>query len=295
MIIVARMAVFVLMVLYSTQASGSVLYSLTSDTTFSEGCVFPCMCPVIVSEHVSGTFLMGDAEPDPNSFYETYPIENIKWMVFTRLGELLHEITGSGVYRKCGGDTPKHQLELDISIDGRDPEHLDSGLVSDGLEFPEIFIDVSRGTECLDIWMTIKASPASIYFLGQGSTYSEGCIPPCMCPVWSGKLRGLFLMAKSGSDWLFDYYDVDYVRWIVLDSGEIHYCITGKGTYKIGGEVALMHQLELDISIDGGDPEHLDSGLLQGGNGFPSKLSIPLTLPDAECFGIWIEINAWKK
>lgn len=294
-----RMSSFIgLMVLavavaFSAQASGAVLYSLQPGTMFSEGCVPPCMCPVFSSDQVSGTFVMGAGLSDP--LFTNYPIEEIRWIVYSFDGEILHEITGSGVYRVGGEFALMHQLELDISIDGSDLEHLDSGMIAGGWEFPTLSIrNVSRGTECYDIWMDIVAAPASTYFLGRRSTYSEGCISPCMCPIWMGKLRGRFVMTRSGSDWLYDYYDVTDIAWFVVGAGEVAHRITGRGTYKIGGELALTHQMELEISIDGGEPQHMDSGLVTGGSGFPRRLSIPLDR-GTECYSIWINLDAIQK
>ena len=287
--------VFAATVAFSAQASGAVLYSLLPGTTFSEGCVPPCLCPIWSSDQVSGTFVLGDGLSDP--LFTTYPIEEIRWTVYTFDGEILHEITGSGVYRHGGEVALMQQLVLDISIDGSDLEHLDSGMVDGGWEFPTISIrNVSRGTECFDIWMDIVAAPAADpvpYFLVK-STYSEGCVPPCMCPIWMGKLVGRFTMTPSGSDWLYDYYAVNDIRWFVVGGGEVMHRITGSGIYKIGGEFALTHQMELDISIDGGEPQHLDSGVVTGGSGFPRILSIGLDR-GTECYSIWVDINALQK
>ena len=52
-----------------------------------------------------------------------------------------------------------HQLTLDINIDGGNPQHLDSGLIPGGSDFPLIAVSVNRGTSCFDIWMNIHAAP----------------------------------------------------------------------------------------------------------------------------------------
>jgi hypothetical protein len=232
--------------------------------------------------------MMGERESDP--LFINYSIEKISWKV-SYDGETIHEITGSGKYLIGGEVALMHRLELELSIDGGPQEHLDSGLVSGGFEFPSLSIQVSRGTECYDIWMDIKAAPVSLYALEQGSTFSEGCVSPCMCPVWLGDAQGLFSLVPKGSDFLFNYYDIKDIAWIVTGGGQIIHRITGRGTYRIGGEFALMNQMELDIRIDGGEPEHLDSGLIVGGTQFPEKISISVSR-GTQCFDIWMDIMA---
>lgn len=275
-----------------THASGAVPYALLPGSNLSEGCVPPCRCPVWTYPEVTGTFILGDGEADP--LFISYPIEAISWTAFSFDGEVAHEITGSGVYRIGGEWTVSHQLVLDVSIDGGEPEHLDSGLVPMGTAFPSISVHVSRGTECRDIWMDIEAAPASLYLLGRGSVYTEGCVPPCDCPTWMGKARGWFFMSPSGSDPLFQHYAVEEIRWFVFGVGDFFHRITGRGTYSIGGEVAIMHRLELDLSIDGGEPEHLDSGFVDGGTGFPRQLSISLAR-GTPCWDIEMDVAAYLR
>jgi hypothetical protein len=53
--------------------------------------------------------------------------------------------------------------------------------------------------------------------------------------------------------------------------------IVGSGTYRVGGEVAVQHQMVLALSVGGGAKQHFDSGLISGGGTFPDidiKLSI---------------------
>jgi len=285
------LATLVVMTLFSSQASGADLYSLQPGSTFSEGCVPPCRCAVWGPNEVYGTFVMGEGQAEGE--ITTYPIEEISWKV-TFDGEIVHEILGSGTYRIGGTYAPMHQLELDLNIDSCEPEHLDSGLVPGGLEFPSISIPVSRGTECRDIWMEIEAAPAGLYIAGRGSIYTEGCVPPCDCPTWMGKLRGRFSLSPSGSDPLFRYYDIENITWIVFGFESVMHRITGRGTYRIGGEFALMHQMELDIVIDGAETEHLDSGLIAGGAGFPRRISISLAR-GTFCYDISIDLDARKR
>jgi hypothetical protein len=101
------------------------------------------------------------------------------------------------------------------------------------------------------------------------SEFERGCFAPCMCPVLiQSPLAGSFVLRRSHVDPLFTYYDVLDVRWTVPGSTK-PVSITGSGTYRRGGEVALAAELSLDLSFDGNPPEHFDSGLQPPGAPFP--------------------------
>src|ERR1051326_3359848 len=97
------------------------------------------------------------------------------------------------------------------------------------------------------------------------STLSEEfCLPPCACPyhVFNGPLGGSFFITLDHSDPLFDYYRLSGINWVGnLSSGAgVH--LTGSGTYRIGGEVAVVQQMELDLVVNGTTPVHADSGVV---------------------------------
>lgn len=63
-----RLLVFTMiigMVLANGSAAGEVLYGLLPGTTFQKGCISPCLCPISISEEVTGTFLLIPEGPDP--------------------------------------------------------------------------------------------------------------------------------------------------------------------------------------------------------------------------------------
>ena len=126
-----------------------------------------------------------------------------------------------------------------------------------------------------------------------GATFQEGCLAgPCLCPVGPIEdVTGTFSLTETGSDPLFTNYRLDDISWTVTgNNGGAAHQITGQGTYRRGGEFALMHQLTLDIDIDGGGPVQLDSGLIQGGSGFPN-ISIA-ALRGTLCVTLKINVNA---
>ena len=284
-------ALVIISALWAIPASASDLYTLTPGTTYQEGCVPPCMCPVMITADVTGTFALVEGEATP--LYNVYRLRRIAWTVKVN-DEVLHEITGRGVYYIGGEFARRHRLMLELSIDGTE-ERLDSGWVFGGSEFPNLSISVARGTACYDIAMDVRAAPATLYGLGADSVYSEGCIPPCHCPVWMGRLKGFFLLAPvvdEDAEDLYDDYVVEAIHWAVVGyDGEIMHEITGRGTYEMWSDsTAGRQRMQLDLSIDGGEVEHLDSDFVSGGVDFPA---IVISLDrGTECYDIWIDLSA---
>ena len=100
----------------------------------------------------------------------------------------------------------------------------------------------------------------------------EFCEGPCDCalPPFSGRLSGTFRLVFDHADPLFAVYRVEDVQFVgdLIDFRAIHF--TGSGTYRIGGEVALFHQLELLLD-ETGVLFPFDSGLVpvDGDRPFP--------------------------
>jgi hypothetical protein len=105
-----------------------------------------------------------------------------------------------------------------------------------------------------------------------------------------GTVQGTFVLTADGSDGLFDKYVVNEVNWNVkLPEGEVR--VSGSGTYRVGGEVAIQQQLSLDLKV-GDDPvQHFDSGLVAGGGDFP-KIAITVSIHGQYCFDTVIGLDA---
>jgi len=89
---------------------------------------------------------------------------------------------------------------------------------------------------------------------------------------------------------LFREFAVVNVHWLALDpSGRIP--VRGFGTYKVGGEFAVQHQLKLLLKVDGVDSALFDRGLVPGGGDFP-RIDIPISISGAVCFDTIINIHA---
>jgi len=120
------------------------------------------------------------------------------------------------------------------------------------------------------------SSTVTLSALGPDSRFETGCFGPCLCPVLFQALRGTFELKHVGFDGLFENYTVSSVQWS-LPEATTPVAIRGKGTYKVGGEVAVQQQLILDLTVGANAPQHFDSGLVSGQNGFP-KILIDVSL-----------------
>lgn len=138
---------------------------------------------------------------------------------------------------------------------------------------------------------TLSRQPI-LYELGKDSTYQQGCFAPCLCPImYTERVRGRFILTPLGSDPLFNNFAVTNVKWIAV-VGSVERVLTGSGTYRVGGEFAVMHHLSLDLQTDGGPVERFDSGLVPGGGNFPA-IDISISIHGFYCFDTGVHVRAW--
>jgi hypothetical protein len=152
------------------------------------------------------------------------------------------------------------------------------------LAFLTAFVANQQGTS-----QTIN-SP-TLYRLASSSSFQQGCFPPCLCPVMIGEpLLGTFLLTPTGFDGLFNTYAITDVNWLV-STDLTNLIVSGSGTYKIGGEVALEQELSLDLQVGPGQTQHFDSGLVAVSAPFP-EINASISLHGEVCFDTVLSVNA---
>jgi hypothetical protein len=67
--------------------------------------------------------------------------------------------------------------------------------------------------------------------------------------------------------------------------------VVGRGTYQLGGEVAVTQRLELDLRLTGEPPAHFDSGLVPAGAQFP-EIEATVSRNGMTCFDEVLAIDA---
>jgi flagellar hook capping protein FlgD len=105
------------------------------------------------------------------------------------------------------------------------------------------------------------------YTLSPASEFLTGCFGPCDCAVFSVPLRGDFQLELTADNGLFRTYALRNIDWTFGPPG-VEKAIAGAGVYRVGGEVAVQHELTLDLRVAGRD-QHFDSGLVAGTDEFP--------------------------
>ncbi len=98
------------------------------------------------------------------------------------------------------------------------------------------------------------------YVLLDGSTIVDDC-PICGRPTIIMPLRGTFLLAERETNPLFTMYDVKDVRFQTAGP-QPSYTVKGEGMYQIGGEVAIVQQMQLTVQINDLVHAELDSGFV---------------------------------
>jgi len=136
--------------------------------------------------------------------------------------------------------------------------------------------------------------PSAIrYQLSKSSTFEVGCQAPCACPVLTRSgLDGWFLLVPYRSDPLFSEYLLCGIDWNIPATASgpaLH--ITGEGWYRVGGEVAIQHELRLCVSVNGGETQPFESGLVSGGGSFPA-IDIAVATSGFFCWDSVITVNA---
>jgi hypothetical protein len=81
---------------------------------------------------------------------------------------------------------------------------------------------------------------------------------------------------------------VENVNWTVTIDGADKR-ITGAGTYKRGGQLAIQQQMTLDLVVDGVAQQTFDSGLVTGGAEFP-KINVTISVNGMVCYDTVIGI-----
>jgi len=128
------------------------------------------------------------------------------------------------------------------------------------------------------------------YGLQSGSQLEVGCFDGCECPVLFFPMAGPFVLTQVSDNGLFRTFAVTGVDWrAVSATGSLH--LTGSGTYRIGGEVALVHQLVLDLSLNDEPLRQFDSGLVPGGGNFP-QIDIQAALYGFACYDTVLTVHA---
>src|SRR3989441_4520523 len=259
-----------------TATTTQAVYRLSKDSDYQQGCFAPCMCPVMISSGVTGTFILTPAGFD--GLFTTYAVTEVNWIVSLNGTDTF--VTGSGTYKVGGEFALQQELALDLQVGDGAVQHFDSGLTGATAPFPDIDLTLSINKQtCFDTVFRVSASPVPPdqirpYRLVAGSTFQRGCFGACLCAIGPKlPIAGTFALVPLVSTPPWNEFAVINVRWRALDSSATALSsripVRGAGTYVYGGDFALQQRMNLMLKVDQDDPAHFDSGLVPGGGGFP--------------------------
>lgn len=135
--------------------------------------------------------------------------------------------------------------------------------------------------------------PSAVYRLTSDASYTQGCWPPCLCPITGGLLTGGFRLVEIANDGTTFEYAVLGANFGVISSGiPPSSTFRGNGRYtRISGAPGRAHQMDLRLSVDGDHPRVFDSGLVNGGTNFPA-IDIAVAQNGFFCYGIVLGLRA---
>ncbi len=124
----------------------------------------------------------------------------------------------------------------------------------------------------------------ALYRLNEGSNLSEGCLAPCLCPIFlAGDVQGTFLLNLTLASQFTQVYSIENLHWTVVAFDGSRQTVKGEGTYTRSNPfiASPTQQLELELSIDGAPAVKFDSGVVLDNFTFPT---IDLSIADNDFF-----------
>jgi hypothetical protein len=130
---------------------------------------------------------------------------------------------------------------------------------------PRTLSSRSKVGQWLLIWAALPMSAllpslagSAHYRLVEGSSLVDDCLI-CDRPTLLFPLRGSFELAPLESNPLYATYMLTNVQFLSAAPAGTHFQITGSGTYRIGGEVAIQQTLSLALEINDGSTNTFSS------------------------------------
>lgn len=147
----------------------------------------------------------------------------------------------------------------------------------------------------LPVHAQLAPTSGRLYRLSPASAITEGCWAPCACPITSAlELRGRFRLAISAADPFERTYRVSEM---FLAAPQLSRTYTGSGTYRIGGDFALSHQMQLELLMNGATIQRFDSGRVAVGSPAPAprwpRIDIALSRNNLFCFDTELHLVAF--
>ena len=276
----------------SDDAPARTVYRLGPDSGHVTGCVPPCQCPLTFNPDIKGTYTLRLIALGQN--VRTFAVEQVNWTI-DQSGKP-RKVKGSGTYTRTSSPLGGfHRMDLELSVDGAPAVSFTSGQQPDPNTFPSIDISVSDGGTCFFSAFDVDSDPAPpkdvTRFRLAGSTYQQGCFPPCLCPLLVPiEATGTFDLVLLEDLGTVANYSITNVSWAV--GSPIGGVFTGTGDYTlIQGFAGPIHSM--DLFLDLGDLQlapFSSGGLMNTTPG--NQISIVVSQTGMVCFDRVFDVNA---
>ncbi|MCA8962185.1 MAG: hypothetical protein KDC38_16785 [Planctomycetes bacterium] len=133
------------------------VYSI-EEGQFTQGCLPPCLCPILLLGDLEGTFELSFTGFDGS--FAVYSLTNFDAVATNFAGDQI-PLTGAGEYRVDEG-AELHEMTLDVSDSAGTTLAMNSGgsvPFADGVAFPDISIFIGTSLECFGSHISMVALP----------------------------------------------------------------------------------------------------------------------------------------
>ena len=166
------------------------LYRLQRTSSIQRGCFPPCLCPVMESSPLAGTFRL--ALISVGNVFDFYEVSGVR-LDFQRASGEVVEVKGSGTYA-VSTIADLQRMELTLVVGSEPPTTYQSDDVPGGAAFPRIALPISiHGGVCHDTVIDLRAVPARRLHVGSDELQwdTDPSSPNATSDVVFGDLRVL--------------------------------------------------------------------------------------------------------
>ncbi len=130
--------------------------------------------------------------------------------------------------------------------------------------------------------------PIVLVELGDNSSYAQGCVGECLCPItFTPEVSGFFGLEAAGVDANGNTVSNVGPLEVTVGSGDDTLLIEGFGTYKVN-DAAGRQRMDLVVTINGGDQFRMTSGWTALGDGDGIEIALD-NVP--VCFGVFLTLS----
>lgn len=252
------------------QGFPDIVYELKEGSTLLDDC-FCDRAPILVP--IRGTMVL--KRLPVRIVGELYSIKELSFQSLDPASGGEFEVTASGTYYRKASEPDRNSMTLDATVNGVSGIVIGTELVEARGKFPRIDIKIAenRGParDPLHIYeLQIVAEPVwedvpyevveGSFEPFKGSFFFDDC-DICGRPTIPLPITGSFVLRHHIQDAANPVQQFKVVDLALKTTREgFHYSITGDGSYTLGGEVAFLQSLRLDVSVNEEKGIVLDSG-----------------------------------